>query len=266
MDFSYPNKVNSMETKNKHTFKVNDELLGKLVESKYRNIFTENLANEDVDKFYDNILNLLSEVDMPRKISNRVSPPWYNFECYKLKKKLNEWRECLDRAEIYNWDTSVIRPHFVNLKREYKSVCNNKKRLFIKAKEEATLKEAEENKCYKILSLSKNFYNSNNIMMDEWEKVFERIFNEKELQKDESLKLKDTLLNYSTNVDFTPIMHEEIILAIKKMKNGKSPGPDCVKNENVKLLATVLLPEITKFFNLCLSKGTYPKIWKEARL
>jgi hypothetical protein len=34
-------------------------------------------------------------------------------------------------------------------------------------------------------------------------------------------------------------MHEEVSIAIKKMKNGKAPGPDGVKNENLKMLVEV---------------------------
>ena len=52
-------------------------------------------------------------------------------------------------------------------------------------------KEAESNKCYKILSLSKKFYNSNNVMMNEWEHNFEQIFNERKLTQGDSLNLRE---------------------------------------------------------------------------
>lgn len=267
VDLCYANKLNNNDSIMKRTFKLDEISINQLVEDKYKNIFADSLANGDVDGFYENIIKLLNEADLPRKNTDRISQPWYDSECYKLKKNLNGWKECLDKAEFYSWDTGVVKPHFIQLKKEYKSVCMEKKRLFVQSQEEHTLREAEQNNnCYKILSLGKNFYNSNNIMMDEWEKNFDNIFNEKKLLKDESLKLKELLVDYDENVEFAPIMKEEVELALKKMKNGKAPGADCVKNENVKLLAGVLLPELTHFFNLCVTKGTYPLKWREATL
>lgn len=67
-------------------------------------------------------------------------------------------------------------------------------------------------------------------------------------------------------LEFAEIMKEEVSLSLKKMKDKKAPGPDCVKNGNLKMLAEVLLPEITNFFNVCVKKGTYPEQWREATL
>jgi Reverse transcriptase (RNA-dependent DNA polymerase) len=50
-------------------------------------------------------------------------------------------------------------------------------------------------------------------------------------------------------------------MAIKKLKNKKSPGPDKITNENIKAMAPVLLPHIKSFFNLCVEKGKVPNGW-----
>jgi hypothetical protein len=67
-------------------------------------------------------------------------------------------------------------------------------------------------------------------------------------------------------VEFHSILEAEVSLALKKMKDGKASGPDGVKNENIKLLAEHLLPELTCFLNICLSKGTFPEQWRHSNL
>jgi len=46
-------------------------------------------------------------------------------------------------------------------------------------------------------------------------------------------------------------MQEEIKFAIRKVKNGKALGPDSIRNENLKSLVDIRLPEVTEFLNLC---------------
>jgi Reverse transcriptase (RNA-dependent DNA polymerase)/Endonuclease-reverse transcriptase len=267
VDVSYVKILNS-NASIKHNFKFDETSLQHLVDSKYKNVLNADIQNEDVDNFYENMLNLLKEVDMPKKKSVRVSQPWFDAECYNIRKELMEWRECLDRMDANRWNTNNIKPHFVKLRKEYKALLVNKKQAFVKIQEEKILKEAESNKCYKILSLSKRFYNSNNIMMNEWEQNFEQIFNERKLSQGDSLNLRELLVDYDSDnyIEFIPLLHEEVSIAIKKMKNGKAPGPDGVKNENLKMLVEVLLPEITEFLNLCVKIGTFPVTGRESKL
>ena len=51
---------------------------------------------------------------------------------------------------------------------------------------------------------------------------------------------------------------EEIKAVIKKLKNGKAPGPDGVPMEYFKALDEEVLTEILTFMNVWLKKGTIP--------
>ena len=59
------------------------------------------------------------------------------------------------------------------------------------------------------------------------------------------------------------ISQEEILKAISKLKNNKSPGLDNITNNMLKSGQQRLLPCLKKLFNSCLTSGNYPTIWEE---
>ena len=58
-----------------------------------------------------------------------------------------------------------------------------------------------------------------------------------------------------------PISESEIICAIKKLKNNKSPGIDCILNEHIKTTMNIFLPIYTKLFNTIFESGIVPESW-----
>ena len=66
-----------------------------------------------------------------------------------------------------------------------------------------------------------------------------------------------------TNSELNAVIHvDDLSIALRKLKNGKSPGFDEIPNEILKCdrFKTVLL----KLFNVCLSIGSIPDIWLKA--
>jgi hypothetical protein len=63
-----------------------------------------------------------------------------------------------------------------------------------------------------------------------------------------------------------PISVEEVKEALKNAKNTRSSGPDGISNFILKLSSSSLATPMTTIFNLSLSSGEYPAIWKEARI
>ena len=58
-----------------------------------------------------------------------------------------------------------------------------------------------------------------------------------------------------------PILNEEILAAIKKLKNNKSPGQDNILNEHIKNMADIFLQIYAHLFNLILDTGIVPASW-----
>ena len=75
---------------------------------------------------------------------------------------------------------------------------------------------------------------------------------------DEISLLESTASDNSLNVEFTI---REIKVNIRKLKNSKACGEDLILNEMIKSGADILLPSITKLFNLILKNGHFPEIW-----
>ena len=51
---------------------------------------------------------------------------------------------------------------------------------------------------------------------------------------------------------------DEMVNAIKAMKNDKAPGPDGIPERALKVITGILL----SMFNACLVAGVFPRQWK----
>jgi hypothetical protein len=59
---------------------------------------------------------------------------------------------------------------------------------------------------------------------------------------------------------------DEVLEAILSLKNKKSPGVDCVRNEMLKIGAATLSPSLAKMFNAILQSGEFPTSWRLSTL
>lgn len=65
---------------------------------------------------------------------------------------------------------------------------------------------------------------------------------------------------------FNEISREELEHAVRKVKNGVSPGPDGISSELITRAFGNVRDTMRSIFNRCLASGHFPKIWKEGRL
>jgi len=62
------------------------------------------------------------------------------------------------------------------------------------------------------------------------------------------------------------VTQEEVFTELRKLKVGKSVGPDGLSNELLKMAAGSLAPSLTSLYNTILNSSTYPKTWKRANI
>ena len=70
----------------------------------------------------------------------------------------------------------------------------------------------------------------------------------------------------ATNEKLPEIVTSEVMLAIKEMKKGKSPGPDELDIDTIKEAGEPLAKELTKLFNCSLQCQEVPDRWEESDL
>ncbi|MBW0546444.1 hypothetical protein O181_086159 [Austropuccinia psidii MF-1] len=63
---------------------------------------------------------------------------------------------------------------------------------------------------------------------------------------------------------FEKITTDEIRVNIKQLPNKKSPGPDKIPNELIKIACDLIIDKLTDLFNNCLIAGHFLKSWKKA--
>jgi hypothetical protein len=59
------------------------------------------------------------------------------------------------------------------------------------------------------------------------------------------------------------ILAEEVVLALRSLKNKKSCGPDSISSEMLKMCCSFNIDLFVKLFNVILKSGVYPYIWRE---
>ena len=59
------------------------------------------------------------------------------------------------------------------------------------------------------------------------------------------------------------ISTDEIIEAIRLIRNGKTASTDLISNEMLKNAVPILIKPLQKLFNLIFKNGTFSKIWND---
>ena len=62
------------------------------------------------------------------------------------------------------------------------------------------------------------------------------------------------------------VTEEEVLVILRKLQVDKSVGPDGISNKLLKMASRTLAPSMTMMFNKILSRGTFPRIWKQANV
>ena len=59
------------------------------------------------------------------------------------------------------------------------------------------------------------------------------------------------------------ILAEEVVFALRSLKNKKSRGPDGISSEMLKMCCSFNIDLFVKLFNVILKSGVYPYIWRD---
>ncbi|CAK1583093.1 unnamed protein product [Parnassius mnemosyne] len=91
-------------------------------------------------------------------------------------------------------------------------------------------------------------------------KFYQNLYDQKDLGNFETINFYS---QNQTNIDWNDT---EIDKEIKRLKSDKSPGPDGIPNEALKLARTLLTPVITYLFNIINKEQRVPEQWTKSNI
>lgn len=82
----------------------------------------------------------------------------------------------------------------------------------------------------------------------------------------ENLILPEVEVKVDENLAEIIITEQEVCKYLEQLDTTKAPGPDGVPTKVLKECANVLKKSLTKLFNLSVTLGSFPDIWKIAKV
>jgi len=202
-----------------------------------------------------------------KRKGKKINKVWYDIECkreYASLKKLGQEvrkmpfnRQLLDiyRRHVHSYRKLLKkkkRQHHTSIVSQLESLSDNNPKAFW----EAFNRFRETERQHKI----------NPIPPQEWVKHFHSLLNTSHaIDEHQEGELLDYVCANSdkcfNDLNFR-ITCQEVSNAINKLKCGKASGKDGILNEMLKAGHTELLPVLTKLFNIVLTSGCFPDIWR----
>ena len=250
-EMQFKDKVFSNVFKDKIT-----EALTKLGESVNDSII---LFNNAIKSCADNMKKNI------RFSSKQKNDDWFDYECILfrriVRKNLRKYRKSLNEIDRHEYCKS---------RREYKNLILSKKR---------TYKNSLFDKLIAAVSNQNDFWrNVKNILkrkcspkhtitLEQWFNHFKSVLENSDINNDNPQNNFDgEMINDLENIDDLdkPISKDEILTAIRKLKNGKAAGPDGLIGEFYKFAATEIIDYLHELFNKLFDNGFYPNDWSES--
>ena len=188
--------------------------------------------------------------------------PWFNRNCKKARNEYHKIRKQYNRnksSENKNLLKATSKEYKNTIKQ---SVSRFKSKRVYKLK---NLKNAKPRDYWKII----NFVDKNDDSQPNLGDLYEYFKNINDEQIDEDVESNQ--LNSSESATLNeeinqPITEQEIISAIKKLKNNKCSGSDNIINEHLKYSCDLLVPIYKKLFNLILDSSIVPTSWTSGNI
>ena len=201
------------------------------------------------------------------KQKKRSHPKWYDLSCAEAHRKVVLTSKMLK----FNPINAYLRGKLQTETKQYKKLAKSKQKEFVD-KLFSQLEDLEVSNPRGYMQLIKSMRNGNfdknnlddtsNVSPSAWHRHFSDLLSKK-IEVDPNIKSfineNKALFESELGVPFTK---EELLVAIKGLKNNKSTSLDQVSNEMLKTFGKILPDSFLFLFNKILSIGCYPNLWK----
>ena len=213
------------------------------------------------------LLQDLSEIEsqlQKRKNIEKLKKPYYDSECEaKFRSLKHQSRKLCEEP----WNKQ-LRQKVLSNKKELNKLIRKKYRQFrnklITELSESVNSSNDFWKTVKNIKKKDLFDPSSNIQSKEWFEYFKNLMNTTYDNNFDNIMCNDSnFLNYCNKNLNVKITEEEVLLAMKSLKNKKSCGSDGITNEMLKISCMMNVDMYVKLFNVILFSGIYPSKWRE---
>ncbi|KAI8437727.1 hypothetical protein MSG28_011961 [Choristoneura fumiferana] len=222
-------------------------------------------------KYYDNLIKLITtslqnarETQKFKKNSKILSERTLKLlkRRQELQKSKNKTRSTRNEiSALYKLVSKYVKKDYTNYRyntiEKHLSQTGSTKRAFKDLKPNKTwidgLKRGEitKNNRSDIITIATEFYRE--------------LYSAKEPPKDTSYMDQGTSSKIK-NLNKSRITESDVVEALNKLKIDKSPGPDNIANETLKIAAPILEVPLTNLFNFVLETGETPAQWSESKI
>ena len=225
-------------------------------------------VSDACDLWTKKILSLVETFIPKIRIRKPGSPPWVDAEVLHLsRKKENTRRKALRNNNPHTW-TSYRRlrnrlRYLINSKYNkyindtYNDICSNPKRFW--GLVQSKRKSRSSPSCVTVDGATESSPSRK-------AQLFNKYFHSNFTQDSDCQNLPDIDYFQNENISDVQLDIPEIRLLLSTLDSGKAIGPDSLSGHILKECAAELAPSLTKLFNLSLSLGTVPLLWKTANV
>ena len=234
-------------------FEVWDE---KGVEHYQKNLSDVKLESEGIDEELSELTNKIAPAILRRWSTNRnqkTRQKWWTEECWIKKKEVSKllklWKKNIVGIEEYR-----------NKRREFKKLCQLKKKEQEKKDEDEIMKIKQGKELWKFIrrERKKRPEISENIQLEEWKNYFMQLLEGTENQPSRVTRKR----NEVGKIELSEIKEEDVENEIRNLKKNKSPGSNNLKNE-VWIYANKKVKEkITNLVNRIWHGEGFPEEWR----
>lgn len=259
----YATKFNIESFNNESTVQLYEERLkGKVEINPIKELDNVNQAWE---KIKSNLLSSATEALGTRKINingRKNDKPWFTEEVKELAK---------EKREAYITYRNNKTPTELD---KYKVIRNRVNQAIKELKEQywenfSISMEHDlyggQKKVWKMLRKRKRPVNEEvqvaTISEEQWTTYFKELYTEKVFDETNPVNVTETIIGTPENTEITS---EEVVLAIKGLKNRKAPGVDDINNEMLKNGGAVVIHELTTLFNKIIRERKVPEEWRSS--
>ena len=261
-----PKIIWNENTKNMFNWHLESEEMNQEIDLLEKNIEDEeadiNSATNKMKKIFMKALGTKSSAHKPKHPRIKIKK-WYDKSCQELSKNL----KLISYLVSKNPKEPFLRGKLIKTRKEYKKLLKHKRAEY-HTELIRKLEAAEENnpkEYWKLIKMLRENRKENKICnTNDFVNFFEKLFsapNEKDENDMNMMEFVNNILkNAKAKEDFTI---EELLKALKILKNNKAAGPDRIPAEALKACPIKFLKVILKLMNKIKNNMQFPDLWAE---